>query len=425
MIDDKAFLEQQRKDREKQILEIVEHLKKEMGFNSGTGSTMFDMKQTPNGPALVARTTIEENALPNGWKYGVSALDGNKEGVWRTNDKGEHEFIPIEHERDKSEVARYSSPQHVVDSILAENPQINKSQITFDNHSGAIQLVGLINDNVKMPAGLEMQDGCIVDINDYGKKYEIRRMFANDVSIHDITAGGDEVNSDGVKKNLGQQAYHEDSLSMYDQKDAHISSSDMSLLNFEDMKYCFEHHRKSKENVLITAEKDNSYKDVDNEVVKDSRIKAQYELAEAWVHAYEMASGKEGDQVAFEGEYSSTIYRACMQAATQCQGKSLKEVAEVLFYINEFENTGMVKTILYFLSDPKIAPMFQLNVNEISPEQAFQLVEDMKMESLHESYQDTFGYLQEKLDNAVNPVYEKEEEVMERMFNPNNNGTRY
>jgi len=401
---DKEILKEQKEKREQEIRDIAEHLKKEMGFNSGTGSTMFDLKETPNGPALVSRTRIDETKLPDGWKY---ATYNSKEGLYRMIG-GKEEFIPVEHERDKSEVAVYKGPQDVVDGILAENPHINKGQVYFESHSGAIQLVGVVNDNIKMPAGLKYEDGFIVDTNDYGKKYEVKRMFANDVSKHDITAGGSEVQTYGVKENLAQTAYHEDKeLSKYEvtsQQGARFQDYGIKILNFKDMANVYLNYEKDSHGRVVSKQKNGEYRDMNIERENDPLVEARLEVAQVWADAYIKVSGGKNEMLAFSGDETAQKFEKMVEIANSARGMKASELVDLMF------NVGMESKIAaYFLTDSRITEMFGIN-KDISSEMAVQKLEQLKSERLKQNAQNMVGAFS---GNAMEEM-EDDGPVMER-----------
>ena len=400
---DAQFLKEQEEKKRQEILDIATHMKNAMGYNSG--STMFDVKETPNGNALVIRGQFDPMKLPGDWKYESNYLldsDYAKEGIYRMVD-GKREFIPIVHERDKSEVTIYRSPEDVVNGILAENPHINKDQIYFDNHSGAIQLVGVVN-NITMPAGLEMQDGFIVDINDYNKKYEVRKELANNISINDIQAGGREAQTYGVRENITRTAYQEEaSASIFVDEDtagSQFQDYGKTILDFAEMGRVYENYTKNARNEVVSREKDGSYKVLDNMREHDPLIEAKLEVAQVWVDAYTRASGSTNGALAFSGGVETEQnFNRMISIANSCQGKKVSELVEALF------NNGMeAKIAVYFLTDPRTARMFNLEL-DLSPEMAVNQLENLKEERS-----------QQIADDAMESV---EEFVME-MKRPNN-----
>jgi len=405
---DAQVLKELEEKKRQEILEIANHMKTAMGYNSS--SRMFDVKEMPNGHALVIRGEFDPMKLPGDWKYESNYLldsDYGKEGIWRWKD-GKREFLPIVHERDKSEVTIYRSPEDVVNGILAENPHISKDQIYFDNHSGAIQLVGVVN-NITMPAGLEMQDGFIVDINDYGKKYEVRKELANNISINDIRAGGQEAQTYGVSENLTQSAYHEESsLSKYvdtDEQGSEIQDYGKKILDFNEMRNTFENYTKNARNEVVSREKDGSYRVFENMREHDPLIEAKLEVAQVWVDAFTKASGNTNGDMAFSGGVETEqSFKHMLDIANFTQGKKISEMVSYMF-----EKGLEARIAIYFLADPRVARLFNFEM-DMSPETAVNKLESLKAERLKQSAKE--------MVDAFTPDSEMEDDFVMEMKPP-------
>ena len=425
-IQDIELLRKERERREKEIREVAEKTKENMGYNSG--STNIDLKETPNGPALVIRGDFDPFKLPGDWKYESNyRLDSDygKEGIWHW-EGGKREFIEIKHEADKSEVVQYRSPDDIVDAFLAENYHIHKDQIYFDEHSGAIIFANIPN-NIVIPQGLETQGGFIVSTNDADIKTEIKKESANNISKDAITAGSGEGNTLGVQENLAQQSISEDpTLSKFkDQEDVNLQDLDINMLDFSEMAAAFEQYTNESKGGIVEQEKEGSEKVLDNQTNEDINVKTKLALANIWKEAFESASGMSNTRnMSFTGETSHIQFDTCIKVAKGMHGATLEEYASVLFQMHGFESSGFVKTMLYFISNPKISSMLQINCSGMTPEGAIAKVDELKSRQLKEEFAGLkdnleYGLIDQLREHREGPENDMER-VMERRFNNNN-----
>lgn len=402
---DKEILKKQKEEQKKLMEDLVSKLRSQNLFNMG--DNRIEVRENAVGEnTIYLAPGIDLNNLPDGWKYEANyQLDSDyaKEGLWRMKD-GKYEFLPIGHDMDKSRVVKYSSPEDMINAILAENPHIDKDQMYYDRNGNTIKMVGVLND-IKMPQGLEMRDGMLVDINDpYGKPYEIQKSLANDTTKSDMQAGTKDFNDYGVKQNIGQNPYQEDILSQYKtptSAGATIEQYGMQLFDFRRMKYVQENYMKNDRGEVISKNKDDSYKSFNTKDENDPLIEATLELNEVWGNAYTIVAGKAGKEGnsadrAFEGEATGELFQNMLISVQQSPNRDL---SAVLLYLCQNDNellahTGFLKVVGVFLSDQRVANALGIErVNGASIDAIIAGVDHMANEQLKESFDDMMDSL--------------------------------
>ncbi|MGN0961325.1 MAG: hypothetical protein ACI4PF_03910 [Christensenellales bacterium] len=390
---DMEVLRKTREEKRKEMDKISDYLYDKTGFNRG--DNRIQVKENNVGvDTLFVAPGIDLTNLPDGWKYEANYnLDGpTKEVIYRMRD-GKYEYIPIGHESNKSTVIKYSSPEDVVDAILAENAHIDKSQCYFDRNSSRIRIVGVVND-IKMPQGLEMRDGKIVDINDYGKFYEVEKALAQEISKDDMMSGTGDANTVGVQENISQNPYHDDPLSKYvkpNEKGATIEQYGMELFDFNRMKYVNHNYTKNERGEVVSKDKDGQYKSFGTKSELDPIVEATLELNEIWGNAYMAVAGVSGKgenrnpDMAFEGEASGVLFQKMMNKVLQSNSRDL---SGILTYLCESDpeflnNAGFIKVVGVFLSNPQVARVLGIeNFANATPEAILAGVDKMANQHL-------------------------------------------
>jgi len=404
---------------EEEMKKMVEHLRQRKGFNIGTN--MFEVGKDPNGDVLIFRTAIDSiYDVPSDWKYGVYYMDGGypKSGFYTMRD-GKYMFLPVKNEIDKSASIEYKTPQQVSDAILAENPQIDRTQISF-THEGVIQISGVLN-NINLPTTdlhYDEQQGCIVSSIYPDRKFYVEFVRAQEVDINNI--GGtstDQVELD-TNKTLSQQPVREfdDTKERPDHKGARIEDYGVDLFDFHAMKYAFEHYKLNELGYVVQKEDDKDVYSLETRRVDNARIEATLELNKIWINAYNTAKtgnsvnnskGEMDDSSAFAGENSGALFAGFISLINQNSGKKMSEIVQVLFDAYGMENPGTMKMFLIFLSHSSVATVFNLEI-DMSYEVAFQKMNELTNKHLKDEFKDLMGL--DEMDN---------EPVMERKF-PNN-----
>lgn len=377
---DKEVLKKDKEAKQNLIIDLANKISVDMGFNSTDDRVRLGEDLSGN-PVLTIAGKVDLDNLPDGWKYESKCLlfsDYPQEGLMRMKD-GKYEFIPIEHAMDRSRVQQYSSPDDVVNAILSINTQIDKSQVYYDRDTGAINIVGTTG-NITMPPGLEMQDGCVVDINDpYRKKYPVIKSLASDMTKDNMTVGSGDFNKSDVKKNVDMVAYQKEIQSQYKTRTsegATVEQFGKSLLDFSRMKYANEHYMKNEAGDVVTRNKDDNYKSFDTASNSDPRIEATLELNEIWARAYAKVagmSGKDGEarDKAFQGDNTGAMFQEAIENVSNCPGRNL---SDILMFLCENDNdllnhTGFLKVMAVFLADPQVASILGIeNINNATTE---------------------------------------------------------
>jgi hypothetical protein len=359
-------LRKQKEERKKTLDDLAQKMISKSGFNQG--DMRIQVKENRVGePTLFVAPGVDLHNLPDGWQYEANyMLDGDyaKEGIWRWKD-GKREFLPIEHESNKSQVVKYTSPEDVVDAILAENSHIDKSQIYFDRNTNTIMATGVLND-IKMPQGLEKQDGKIIDFNDYGKEYNIQKVFANDVSLDAMMSGTGDFNKSGVRENVAQTPYHEEILSQYKKVEgegATIQQYGMSLFDFRRMKYAEEYYQINDDGTISTKTgKDGDYSSTGTERVPNAPlVEATLELNKIWIDAYMTVYGSKNERdfeagafEAFEGK--DVFFENMMQKVKTSSSKKFSEMMlELLDNEDVINNIQDFKVFACFMTNAQVA----------------------------------------------------------------------
>lgn len=377
---DKEVLKKEKEDKQKIIRDLANKISVDMGFNS-TDDRVRLGEDLSGGPVLMVAGKVDLNNLPDGWKYESKCLifsDYPQEGLMRMKD-GKYEFIPIVHAMDKSRVQEYSSPDDVVNAILSVNPQISKDQVYYDRDTGNINIVRTTG-NITMPAGLEMQEGCVVDINDpYRKKYPVIKSLASDMTQDNMSVGSGDFNKSDVKKNVDRVAYQKEIQSQYKTRTsegATVEQFGKSILDFSKMKYANEHYMKNGAGEVATRNKDDNYKSFDTASNSDPRIEATLELNEIWTRAYSKVagiSGKEGvaGDRAFEGDTTGAMFQEAIENVSSCPSRNLSDILKFLCEKDSdlLNHTGFLKVMGVFLADPQIASILGIeNINNATAE---------------------------------------------------------
>lgn len=394
---EKEILKKSKEETKKIMEDLATTLRRQNGFNMS--DNRIEVRENAVGEnTIYLAPGVDLNNLPDGWKYEANyqlSSDYAKEGLWRMKD-GKYEFLPIGHDLDKSKVAKYSSPDDMVNAILAENPHITKDQMYYDRNGNCIKMVGVLND-IKMPQGLEIRDGVLVDINDpYAKPYEIQKTLANDTSKSDMRTGTGDFNNYGVQNNIGQNPYQEDILSKYKtptEAGATIEQYGKQLFDFKRMKYVNDNFQKNDRGEVITKNKDDNYKSFNTADNNDPLIEATLELNEVWGRAYTAVAGKAGKDganidMAFDGEATGELFQNMINSVANCP---TRELSGILLYLCENDNdilahAGFLKVVGVFLSDPKVANALGIErVNGASIEGIMAGVDHMANEHLKEN----------------------------------------
>lgn len=405
-VNDKEVLKKSKEEKRKLMEDLATTLRRDNGFN--LSDNRIEVRENAVGEnTIYIAPGVDLNHLPDGWKYEANyQLDSDypKEGLWRMKD-GKYEFLPIGHDMDKTRVAKYSSPDDMVNAILSENPQISKDQFYYDRNGNSIKIVGVVN-NIKMPQGLEIRDGVLVDINDpYAKSYEIQKTLASDTSKSDMRAGTGDFNNYGVQNNIGQNPYQEDILSMYKtptESGATIEQYGLQLFDFKRMKYVHDNYMKNDRGEVISKNKDDYYKSFNTQDNNDPMIEATLELNEAWSNAYALVAGKSGKEGAtgdraFEGEATGELFQNMLNAVAQSPNRNL---SGVLLYLCEHDNdilahAGFLKVVGVFLSDPRVASVLGIErVNGASIDTIIAGVDHMANEHLKDTFDDMMDSLE-------------------------------
>lgn len=424
---DKEVLKRNREEKRKEMDRLRDYLNSQMGFNSG--DKRIDVRENNVGQdTLFVAPGVDLTNLPDGWKYEANYnLDGaTKEVIYRVVD-GKYEYIPIGHDINKSQVVTYRSPEDVVDAILAENKHIDKSQIYFDRHSNVIKIVGVVND-IRMPAGLEMRDNEIVDVNDYGKYYQVQKSLANDISNDDMMSGTGDANSSDVKEHVGQEPYHDDIKAEYKEEDkagATIEQFGIELFNWSRMKFANDHYAKDRSGNEITQGSDGNYHTIDGGMShipegKEALVEATLELNSVWIRSYTAvvsASAQKEDKQHADAfnSFDESLFNSAMLIIKSSPSRNW---SDIMLAMSQNTDTlvnypNFLKTMGVFLTDPQVSKALGIeNVNNASPALIGQTIDGLVNQHLKTRAES----LLEMDDNAP---------VMEMIMQKNNNGSNY
>ena len=421
---DKQQLENYRKQREELILDLSRQLRENYLFNSD--SIMFGLKEMPNGPTLVARTNLDYNKMPSGWKYEPSYLlesDYPQEGLVGYDKDGKKTFIPIVHENNKTEEVHYHTPNDIRDGILSVNyPAITPDQIKIEPSTNSIKLINVINDPI-MPQGLKFEDGKIVSSLDPGRTFEIVRENAHeDYTTIEV---GEKTDTNLIERGPLQDQEKEDPLQGPYAKDIYraynmrpdlnkpIDAGIIETVLFHDMQRVFLNYTRNANGDVVSQANDGSYSNLTNQKVDRYRDEQIYQVAEAWVMAYALATGHANAETnAFTNEVSCADFDVCFEKAKMMRGRSITEFAQII----AFENPKIVDTMIYFVTNPKISFMFGIDCSEITPDAATTIDDKVRTEKTIENINAMIAAFkgekqEEKEEKEEKPVEEKKEET--------------
>ena len=200
MANDNEILKQQEEDRRKLMNDFADKMSHVNGKN--LSDQFFSVEETPNGLAIGIKGKFDPFHLPDGWQYEPAYLLASgypQEGFYRMVD-GKREFMPIKNIQDRTIVREYRDIIDVRSAISAENPHINTEQIQADPQTGAILLVGVVND-FKVPQGLSLNDSgqTFEQGTDYAKGFEIRKVTAHEY-YNSVLAGSKESQTEDMKQ---------------------------------------------------------------------------------------------------------------------------------------------------------------------------------------------------------------------------------
>ena len=400
---DEEVLKKQREEREKTIQDLQFNLKKDHGFNSD--SFAFGLKNMPNGPTLCIRTNeFNPKQLKDGWSYEPAWLldkDYAQEGIKRQKADGSYEFIPISREESKSEIAVYRDATDIRDALLSVMDGITPDQIQIDEISGRdeIYIIGELFDNTTpMPAGLKYEDGCIIDVNSSAnRKIEVKHITAHE--HYNTTSLGD--NRDRADGTLNENARDDQEKNTAEEQ---FTISDIDYMRFDDMKDVYENYTLDSQGNVVSKLKDDTYRLIESKQNNDPKLRKKLAFADCWANAYKRASSSENGEFAFGGETTNVDYNAAMQVVMMCRGTDIESVARGLFELFEFQNTGLIKTVLNFVYDPKISKMFEINTSGMTPDDAFNKVEALRHDLLKSEWSEMISDIRSNRDAALDEL---------------------
>ena len=148
------------------------------------------------------------------------------------------------------------------------------------------------------------------------------------------------------------------------------SISDTSLLRFDKMKYAYGVYEKE------DSEQNNAEI---KETVEDSYNDNSYlQLANLWVDAYSKTTGKDENPgiSAFEGSVTSKEFNRGMEIAKYMQGGKIEDYAERIAVEFGIEKPFASEAIIYFMANPMISEIFQIDCSNMSAEHAAETIKD-------------------------------------------------
>lgn len=382
----------------KEMKDLIEHLKKVKGLNSD--SNMFELGKDANGDVMILRMNIDIYDLPSNWKYGTYLLDSYpKTGFYCMKD-GKFMFLPSKNEIDKTKTVEYKTPQQIADAILAENPHIDRTQLSF-THEGIIQITNVIG-GINFPTTdlhYNEQTGCIESSIFPDRKFRVELVMAKDVSVNNIGGENTSQNPADVEKTLNQQPVRSGEKKPKERYEgARIEDFGYKLLDFNSMKYAYEHYRLDEHGNVIEKEKHGDVYDVETRRVDSARIEATLELNELWVNAYNQTmKNREGSREnevdnsrAFAGENTAEIFNSLMAFLYENRGSTMSNLVQSMSSTFGTANQDVLKILLYFVSNNEIAGMFNIEL-DMSPNVAIDKLYSLNVQHLKKQAQDMLG----------------------------------
>lgn len=394
---------------------IVEYLRVKKGFN--IGSNVFSVGKDANGYVMELRTVVDNiYDLPSGWNYGTYYLDGYpKTGMYTMKD-GKYMFLPTKNEIDKSKVIEYKTVQDFKDAIIAANPHL-ENQVSITSGFGAEGIIQIEGSRygIDLPTTdlyYDESKGCIVSSINPGIEFRVE--FVRSAEVNNETNVRDASVDSSVNTSLDSAAIKNqesiDTRGESEGKGVSIADYGFEIFDFNQMKYVADKYKFGNDNNVISKEEDGArYKieggrsvDIDSD---PRRVEAILKLNKIWVQSYNMAlagAGKEPGEdssIAFSGEVTANTFNTII-IGLKNGGSNLKmsELPQLLFDKFGFEQAGFIKVMMYFISNPTISSMFQLEM-DVSPDMAIQMIDKIKFDALKEEATD----------------------VMEKIFQPNQN----
>jgi len=200
---------------------------------------------------------------------------------------------------------------------------------------------------------------------------------------------------------------------IFKNKNGAVSNQTMNphFLQFDSMKNVLVAYNKMKDELMSSENISKDYSDKNIQEYGNFQDVSQLEMAEAWVHAYAQSTGQNNPGVlAFDSNISKEVFEKGIRIAKEMQDKTLEEFAHRITVEFAFDDPMATKTIIYFISDPRISKIFNIDCSNVTSDVAAENIVD---NLLGQNTSASFAILQEAYKNGEMfvPIVENKEET--------------